>query len=131
VGVFALIAVTRSYNFARIQRESGVVFWDHRYSFLPGAVALLIWLSICFTYCRHGRWRPAAYVGIALLSLHNVSSWSRVYPRRNLHWPERAAAIQELLDLKSRGELHKRRRLRVPAHPSGWNREGRVLVISP
>lgn len=131
VGVFAIIAVTRNYAFQQIRRESGWALWNLRYSFLPGAVALLSWFSICFAYWEHPRWRLAAFAGIALLSLHNLSQWNEIYQRRDLHWPQKAAAIQDLLDRKSRGQLKRPRVRLIPAHPQGWYRELMPVTISP
>jgi hypothetical protein len=131
VGVFALIAVTRNYAYLQIIRESGWALWNLRYSFLPGAVSDLIWSCVCFAYWKRPPWRLAAFAGIALLAFHNFSQWNVLWERRDLHWPEKAAKIQRLLDLKSRGELDRPRVRRVPAHPHGWYRELMPVTISP
>jgi len=43
---FGVIAITRSYAFGQVSRESGYVGWDGRYAFLTGALALVIWSSL-------------------------------------------------------------------------------------
>jgi hypothetical protein len=131
VGVFAIVAVARNYAFLQIERESGWALWNLRYSFLPGSVAVLIWSCVCFAFWKRSPWRMAAFAGVTLLAFHNLSQWNVVYERRDLHWPEKAAKIQRLLDLKSRGELDRPRVRRVPAHPLGWYRELMPVTISP
>ncbi len=129
IGLFGLVVLTRSYALLQIQRGSGTPLWNLRYSFLPGAIALLVWFSICFAYPKHPPFRLAAWAAIAVLSLQNVAQWSSVYERPDLRWPEKAAGIQHLLDLKSRGELKKPRVRHVPAQPREW-RAGRPVTVT-
>lgn len=135
---FGLIAVSRNYATYQISRGSGNLFWGHRYSYLPGVVALIIWFRIAHDALAEWRGKmkfwPAAFA-VILLAYHNVSQWNAYDHRPDLEWPKGAALIQSALDEKRQGKMDDGRlAIEFPwVHPVGWrpNRGELILRIPP
>lgn len=137
VGLYVVVLVSRAYSLEQIFIRYGKPSWGLRYSCLSGCAALVIWFSYIGRYIKTPRSRLATgWVRFLLLLLvfNNVANWKYFYFRPDLRWPERAAGIQEALDLSIRGELATEAKfaLELWAHPVGWRSpESEVLVIQP
>jgi hypothetical protein len=99
IASLGVIAVSRNYAIPQLVREAATLHWELRYSFLPGAIALMAWSLLL---ARGSRVRPslraASAAGLACLALNVVTLWPAVHPRPDLHWPRRAARVQAILD---------------------------------
>jgi hypothetical protein len=138
VASFGPIVVSRAYAAGQLVRSSGVTWWSHRYAYLPGMTALLLWFSLIGTTVNR---RPrdlkaaAALLALFLLALNNLVEWNSGYRRDDLHWPQAAPVLQDALNRRRRGELREPvvvRNIRW-VHPAGWRpAHGELtLVIAP
>jgi hypothetical protein len=109
IGGLGVVAMSRNYAIPQLVRESGSLLPELRYSVLARGVA-----------------------GCVLIS--NVTpNWELVYPRQDLHWAEKSARLQGVLDDRARtgkaALIHMRD---LPVHPSGWlPNNGRIEVVLP
>lgn len=131
-GTFAIIALSRSYALSQLLPQSVAFRWGHRYSYLPGAVAILLWFSIVSgTPVRRGARAVCAAV-LLLITFHNVLLASFPLPRPDLHWPRTAATIQRALDLRRTGRLDAPVRIEgIEAHPHTYKYRLFAITISP
>jgi hypothetical protein len=132
IGSLGVVAISRSYAIPQLVRESGSLFWDLRYSLLPGAVALIAWCTALASGWRGGRaLRVASVAALASLGLQVARLWPLVHPRPDLHWPEKAARVEALLDRKTGGP-RAITILDLAVHPVGWlPNNGRWVVVLP
>jgi len=130
---FGMISVSRNYALEYIQRQSGLTLWGMRYSYLPGAVAILIWFAAFFRLRVSGRENLLLRVlPIIVISFWTVQQWNNVYERPNLQWPETAFLLQEALDLRRNDMLqepHIIRNMRV--HPYFYHHAWMSIVFEP
>jgi hypothetical protein len=112
-GTFVVIALSRNYALQQILRESAALTWHHRYSYLPGSVAILFWFSVVSDPARRQEARTVTALALLLITFHNASQFGRYHPRPDLNWPQTANHIQSALDLKKTHELHR------PIHVEG------------
>jgi hypothetical protein len=135
IGGLGVVAMSRNYAIPQLVRESGSLLPELRYSVLPGAVVLIFW-AWWLLRPRPRRWpwilgRCAA----AYMLLTNVTpNWDRAFPRQDLHWPEKAAHLQAVLDERARtgsaALIHMRD---LAIHPVGWlpNNERYEVALPP
>jgi hypothetical protein len=133
VGTFGIIVVSRAYVADLVQKN---ILWDIRYSFLPGVLADLIWMSLFLGWWRDRRARRSlaavGLVGIVLVAGNNLSRWRHVPGRPDAHWPESARSIQVLLDQRARGELVVAGEVSgIRMHPVGTKFEWLTVTIPP
>ncbi len=129
---FGAIAVSRSYAIWQVLRQSGDPLWHMRYSFLPGAIAVITWATLLYRLCCHGRAaRTVAFVLAVTLSVHELSEWRNVPTRRDVGWPQAAEAIQGAVDARRRGVLEHPVLALVPVQPRSWNNGQVTVTIVP
>ncbi|MDX2022362.1 MAG: hypothetical protein SF187_19155 [Deltaproteobacteria bacterium] len=109
------IALTRAYSVPLLVRGTGHVLWDVRYSFLPGAVALLYWTAALLRFRSLG-----SYAAVALICFNILTHWRNVPIRPDLDWPEMAQNIESLLREKSAGNLTETRALEIKLQPPAF-----------
>ncbi|MCG5053900.1 MAG: hypothetical protein KA712_13130 [Myxococcales bacterium] len=114
--MFGAVALTRAYNAPLLQRGTGYVLWDLRYSFLPGATAALVWLPALL------RLRALeARLAVALLCFHALIHWSNVPARPDLDWPTTAGRIEKLRQKHRKGDLNQAEVLGpIPLQPASY-----------
>jgi hypothetical protein len=136
IGMLGLVAITRSYNIPILQRPTPSLLPAVRYSFLPAALATLLWTS----WLLH--WQPvraaarAVRVGaLAVIAAQLVTEFPRRHARPDLDWPRRAAVLQQRLDAGRTQDVPVLVTMRdLAIHPVGWvpdNRRVAVLVPAP
>jgi hypothetical protein len=133
VGTFGIIVVSRAYVADVVQRN---ILWDIRYSFLPGVLADLIWLSLFLGWWRdrdvRRRLAMAGLAGVVLVSANNLRRWRHVPERPDVHWPESAQSVQVVLDQRARGELSQATDVSgIRMHPVGTKFEWLTVTIPP
>jgi hypothetical protein len=129
---FAGIAVSRSYAILQIMRQSGDPLWQMRYAYLPGAIAVLIWALLLYRLFRLGG--ANTVIGCSLLAtiaVHELGQWGNFPFRRDAHWPQAAASIQDAVDARGRGTLQSPAIVSVPVHPANWRNGVVQLEIVP
>jgi hypothetical protein len=129
---FAAIAVSRSYAAFQVTRALGDPLWHMRYAFLPGSMALIIWVVLLARLPNRG-WLGAgvASVGIVVLAFHQLVEWRNVPPRGNQRWPASARLIETALHQQASGTLQGPVTILVPVNPPRWNRGVVHLTITP
>jgi len=133
VGMFGIIVVTRAYVADAVQRN---ILWDIRYSFLPGALAELIWMWLLLGWWRdRGSRKPfaaATLAGLLLIAAHDLSRWRHVPERPDCRWPDSARSIQRVLDQRARGNLAVATDVGgIRMHPVGTRFEWLTVTIPP
>ena len=133
VGMFGIIVVSRAYVAELVLRN---VLWGIRYSFLPGALATLIWTSLFLGWWRDRGSRrslaAAGLLGLVLIAGNDLRTWPDVPQRPDTDWPESARSIQAVLDQRARGELPAAREIGgIRMHPVGTKFEWLTVTIPP
>jgi hypothetical protein len=87
LGFVIVTVVFRPYYAAGMTRQVGSFFLGGRYALVPGAWAILSWLSLL----RGNRilWPLCA----CLMLVQNIFLWKDIAPRPDLHWPDTAKRI--------------------------------------
>jgi hypothetical protein len=133
IGYIGIAAVSRNYLGPFLLREQGNLLWHVRYSFLPAALALLIWSSLLLPR-RPNRWLNIASVAaFVVMTLRLIVFVPSLYDRPDQHWSERAAYVGRILEShESTGRAAIVHLGMLPVHPLGWRpSNGRVLVELP
>jgi hypothetical protein len=134
IGMLGLVAVTRSYNVPVLLRQSGSLVPFVRYSFLPAAMATLIWSSWLLRR-REGAVAPAArrYAAMAILAVQLAVGFPMRYARPDLAWEERSGRVQWMLDLnRNTGKAVVITMGDLAIHPVRWVPDNRrVSVVVP
>ncbi len=131
---FGVAAVARSYSHEQLLRNYGDIVWTGRYSFLPGAIAIILWSSILFWLLKNGsRKRQISVLFlIFVLTFHILSHWGTIGFRKDPGWVTHAALLQSVLDLQRAGQLQKPVALAGPlVHPDSPHYHQVTLWITP
>jgi hypothetical protein len=134
IGMFALIAISRAYTVPLLVRESGSLLRHIRYSFMPSALATLLWASILLRPGPESVARKAVkVVASALIAIQLAACYPLRFDRPDLFWPERSGRVQWMLDLNRRtGQPVVIRIEDLPVQPARWiPANGRVEVVVP
>lgn len=106
LATIGIVAVARAYNLPLIRRSSGNLLWDMRYSFLPGATALLFWSGLLFDrQSTFTRAKPVTALILGLLFTQSITHWRQIPSRPPVGWEKVAGQIQEAVDLRNAGKL--------------------------
>jgi hypothetical protein len=131
-GTFVVIALSRNYALHQIVRESADLMWNHRYSYLPGSVAILFWFSVVSSPAIRQSARTVTAAVLILISLHNVSQFPHYQSRPDLNWSKTADHIQSALDLKKAHLLDRPIRVeRIEVHPRHYRYRFFSVTLSP
>ncbi len=131
---FGVAAVARSYSHEQLLRQYGDMVWTGRYSFLPGSIALILWLSILFEIIKKndGLKRLIALFLISLLTIHELFHWSTIAFRKDPGWATQASQLQGLLNFQKLGQLQKPVAIKGPlVHPDSPHYHQVTLWITP
>jgi hypothetical protein len=132
ISTFAAIAVSRSYAAHQIIRQFGDPLWHLRYSYLPGAVAILLWATVLYRLFLLGHSsRVLACAMFVAITANHVEQWTNYPDRGDAHWPDVAHAIQRAVDAREAKTLEAPVTLTVPVQPAGWHGGTFNLVIVP
>lgn len=118
--ILAVTLIVRTYSVRDLIRPTGVM-WGHRYAFLPGCMALVIWFTILFRASPRGAAKIVVFSLIFVITgqVLAVMNYRNYDERTDLHWSEQAEEIQKTIDLKNRGRLTKPVTLSgIRAHPN-------------
>lgn len=131
IGMLGLTAISRAYSVPLLVRETGSLLFEHRYAYLPSALATLIWAS----FLLRTRADPVSvrFIASVLIAIQLVACFPLRNARADLHWPERSGRVQWMLDLNRRnGQPVVIRIEDLPVHPFRWvPANGRVSVVVP
>lgn len=132
ISTFAGIMISRSYAVLQITREFGDPLWHVRYAYLPGAIAILLWVTVLHRLGRRGQPdRGLQFALLAVIAASHGIQWQNVPERQNARWPEAATVIQQAVDARRLGNLRSPVTLKVPVQPCHWNGGVVEVVLAP
>ncbi len=133
VGIFGVVAFSRTYALPQLIREAGSLHWELRYAFLPGALAMLLLTSCLLRPLTSAALQKAGRIAYALIVVQVAATWPLGFPRPDLHWPERSERVQAILDHSRRmGQPTVLTIDDLAIHPVGWvPANGRFGVVVP
>jgi hypothetical protein len=131
-GTFVVIALSRNYALHQILRESADVMWNHRYSYLPGSVAILFWFSVVSSPAIRWAARTVTAAVLILITFHNASRFRHDQDRPDLNWAKTADHIQSALDLQKAHLLDRPIRVEgIEVHPRDYRYRFFSVTVNP
>lgn len=90
----------RSYNLDLLNAKNGQHLWNHRYSFVPGAIALLLYIKIAVELLLTSKKIYFKFLGATILVFATLNTliWFEPQHRKDINWPTQARRIQAALD---------------------------------